>query len=282
MIVRDLVAQFLEHCERHRKPNTTRAYRSRLKSLIEQMGDREASTITLQDVEAYLVTANTTKAGKQKSADTRRALAVAVEKLFRFALERKLIEAAIFEKLEKPRGRRRERIPTADEDRAIEAIAPPAFRLVFAALRRTGARPGELAAAQLEDYDRGRRLIVIRDHKTATVTGKVRKIGVGKKLEAILAEAIGDRTTGSIFLAGDGKPWTTQRLSKTYKRLCRRAKLADDLCLYLARHKHATELCEKAGIHATAMALGHSSIQTTMRYVHADDGLLSTNQDLVD
>lgn len=281
MKVKRLVAEFLAYCERTRKPNTLRSYKSRLAPLVEQLGKKKLEKIKLNDIEEFLHQVDHWEDGKAKSADTRRANAVGVQKLFNFALERKYIAEPVFAKLEKPRSRRRERIPTDEENAAVEAIAPPEFLRVFRALRRSGARPCELAAATIGQYDRAKRLIVLTEHKTQE-TGRDRKIGVGEKLEPILSEAIGERTAGPIFLDRQGKAWTSEKLSKTYKRLCRRAGLAEDLCLYLQRHSHATVLCEKAGIHAAASALGHANIQTTMRYVHQDDAQLGKNQDLVD
>lgn len=134
---------------------------------------------------------------------------------------------------------------------------------------------------KIEDYSRESGLIILADHKTFEATGRVRKIGVGGKLSAIIEEATAGRESGFIFLDGRGNPWTAQKLSKAYKRLCRKAGLAEDLCLYLQRHQHATEMCEKGGIHAAALSLGHASLNTTMRYVHSDDSLLAKNQDLI-
>ena len=77
---------------------------------------------------------------------------------------------------------------------------------------------GELASAQIEDIQHSEdhpdvRLIVLRNHKTARKTNKPRRIAIGKQLGEIINQAIGDRTSGPIFLSPKGHPWTTQRLS---------------------------------------------------------------------
>jgi len=280
MRIRKLVKLFLSHCRECRKPNTVRSYESRMKPILESLGEQKLASIRLSDIESHLHRADRREDGSLKAADTRRANAVAVQKLFAFAVDRGLLDEPPFKKLEKPPPRRRERIPTAAEDAAVEALSPPAFRLILRALRQSGARPSEIAGAQVSDYDREKRLIILREHKTS-YTGKPRKIGVGAKLAAILVEAMGERTEGPLFVDVKGRAWTPQRLSKLYKRLCRRAKLSEELCLYMQRHAHATELCEKVGVHAASQALGHSNIQTTMRYVHTNDALLAKNQDLV-
>lgn len=55
--------------------------------------------------------------------------------------------------------------------------------------------------------------------------------------------------------------------------------LPKDLVLYLTRHEHASQICEKLGIHAAAEALGHASLQTTKRYVKTNPEALRRNQD---
>lgn len=281
MKVRKLIKLFLKHTEQNRKPNTLRHYRGRLKPFKALIGTTRIDAITLADIEEALNTANRWGDGSLKAPDTRRSNAVVLQQMFRFAVRRGYLEAMPFEKLERPSGRRRERIPTDDENRAIEAAAGPEFRAIFRALRQTGARPGELAGVLIENYDAATRLITISDHKTATKTGRPRKIGVGEKLERMLKQAIADRESGPIFLDPQGRQWTSARLSAEYRRLRDAAGLPKDLCLYLQRHQHATVLCEKVGIHAAAHALGHASVQTTQRYVHPDDAQLSINQDLV-
>lgn len=276
MKVKKLVRRFLCFCKQHRKPNTYRCYRGRLKPLRRRLGDRRIRSLTHDDIEHYLNRVN-----RNKAPDTVRANIGVVQSLFGFAVERGYLEKLPFAKLEKPPGRQRTRIPTDVEDVEVAMQATSAFRLIFLALRCTGARPGELAAATIADYDQEKRLIVLNSHKTEG-TGRPRKIGVGVKLEALLRESVGDRSEGPLFLDERGNSWTSEKLSKNYKRCCRAAGLSEDLCLYLTRHKHATLLCEVAGIHAASLSLGHASIETTMRYVHPDDEKLAQYQDLLD
>ena len=128
-----------------------------------------------------------------------------------------------------------------------------------------------------EDGERG--TIVLEKHKTAKKTGKPRLIPVGKRLAELIRESLGDRTEGPLFLRPNGKPWTTQTLSSNFRRLRQKAGLPDDLCLYLTRHEHGTVITEKFGIKAAADALGHSNIQTTMRYAKRDLSGMKDRQD---
>jgi site-specific recombinase XerD len=282
MRLEDAIERFLSHTREHRSANTLRSYTSRLKPLRLMLGEREIESIRMADVDTFLTAAGRKADGSPKSADTRRANVIVVQTFFAFLVSFGFLGELPFKRLEKPRPRMRDRIPTEAEDAAIEKLASPEFLRVFRALRYCGARPGELSAATIADYRPAERLIVLSKHKTAEKTGKPRKIGVGKKLAAILTEAIGGRTEGPLFLAENGVAWTAQRLSKRYKRLCRQADLSEELCLYLQRHAHATELCEKLGVFAASQALGHTDVKTTQRYIKPKDSLLSEHQDLLD
>lgn len=281
MVVSEILAIFLEHVGRDRKPATVRQYRTRLKSFADKFGSRDFSSIDSLEIEAWLGEAGKFPDGRLKSPDTRRANAIAFEQLQAFAVDHHALAEKLLEKIRKPTGRLRERIPTDSETQAILDAASPQFRLIYQALRQTGARPNELAGAQFADIDRQAGMLVIRHHKTEEKTGRPRKIAIGKKFAELIAQARGGRTEGPIFLSPRLKPWTTGTLSATFRRLRDRLRLPKDLCLYLTRHEHASRLCRQRGIQAAAEALGHKSIVTTKRYVKTDDKELQENQDLV-
>jgi integrase len=154
--------------------------------------------------------------------------------------------------------------------------------LIFSALRQCGARPGELCRAAISDIDRTANAIILREHKTARKTGKPRRIPIGRKLGDLLAQAIGERQAGPIFLSPVGKAWTVPNLSRTYSRLRDLAGLPRDLVLYLARHECGTKICREKGIEYARRLLGHSDISTTQRYMHLDDRELADAQDLAE
>jgi len=222
------------------------------------------------------------EAGSGMSDSTKHHNAVALERPQKFALEHKLLDKPVFGNLEKPRVGRRERLPTAAETEAIVALAPPQFRLIYAALRQCGARPGELCRATIADVNRATAVITLKEHKTAGKTGQPRRIPVGRKLGALLDQAIGTRTEGPVFLSPSGRQWTVPNLSRTYSRLRDAAGLPRDLVLYLARHECGTKICREKGIEYARRLLGHTNISTTQRYMHLDDRELTDAQDLVE
>ena len=265
MKVSEVIDRFLKWCEPRRAPATLRHYRSRLKRFADVFGDREFSRLEPLELQEFLDVVNAGMAP-----DTQRANIIVLERLQKWCVEFELLDAPILVGIEKPRGRRRERIPTADEIAAISAAASREFRLIFTALRLCGARPNELCRATVSDIDRKTRCIVLAEHKTAAKTGQPRKIPIGGKLQAVIDESLGERTEGFLFLTARGKPWTPNSLGATFRRLRTQLGLPKDLVIYLARHEFVTRVIRKSGIYVASQAAGHRDIKTTQRYAHLD------------
>ncbi len=272
--VAELAKKFIAWNAEHRKPDTMKFYKSRLKRFVEHFGEREFSSLNQLELEEYF-----TEVGRKLANSTRKHNIVAFTTLQNWALKRKQIEAPVCGPLEKPPAGQRNRIPTRKENAVILRAANRQFRIIYQALRHCGARPGELCSAQISDLKEDATVIVLEDHKTARKTGKPRRIPVGNKMRKWVRRGIGDRTEGPIFLSPRGKPWTTARLSQTFRRIRNKHGLKKDLVLYMTRHEFGTLATEKHGIHAASIMLGHTQITTTQRYAHADEDKLRKLQD---
>ncbi|HEY3963185.1 MAG TPA: hypothetical protein VGM05_01425, partial [Planctomycetaceae bacterium] len=157
MLTGDVVTKFLDWNVRHRAQATFAFYHARLKRFYWAFYARDLTSLTPLEVDEHLALA-----GTGMSDSTRHHDVVALERLQKFALEHKLLDKPVFGKLEKPRVGRRDRVPTPAETEAILAQASPAFRLIYAALRQCGARPGELCRATIADVDRANRVITLK------------------------------------------------------------------------------------------------------------------------
>ena len=204
MTVREIVDRFLRWCTPRRAASTVRQYRSRLKKLVGVFGDRDFDDLRPLDLQEFLDDINLGMAP-----DTQRANIIVLERLQTWAVEFQLLDVPVLTGIEKPRGRRRERIPTADEIAQIMNTADQPFRLIFSALRYSGARPNELCRSRNSDIDAETNCIVLKDHKTAAKTGRPRIIPIGSKLQTIIDESLAERTEGPSFserMARRGRP----------------------------------------------------------------------------
>lgn len=285
--VESLVEAWLAQIGEDKKPGTLEHYTKRIKPFRIKFRARQFSELTPIEILAYMREVNRfqpphKKAGELKANATRAANAVVLELLQAFAIMVRAMPGPILPKLEKPIGRRREVLPTDDEVKRIVKAACPEFARIYKALDRSGARPGELCGATIADWNRTTREIVLQEHKTSETTGDVRRIAVGKILEKILLEAIGERTSGPIFLNTAGKQWTVDSLSRHFARLRDQLGLNKAIVNYCCRHRVGTKLCEKGNIEDAADALNHKKIETTRHYVHKDRARLADNQDQMD
>lgn len=278
--INHLLDAFLSWKEQTVEPSTVAIYKQRLARFRERFGSRPFCELSSIEILQYLADVNKWPDGRAKAPDTQRLNVLAVDQVQKFALEHKELTAPIVERFVKPSGRLRDKIPTPEQTAALLAVASTEFRIIYRSLRLTGARPGELCRARIEDIDREERLIVLKHHKTIKKSGRPRRIAIGEKFAELLEESINGRTSGPIFLRKCGRAWTPEQLSQTYSRYRRQAGLPDWMVLYLARHEHATQLCSKLDIHAASVALGHSNLQTTQRYVKVSAAVLRRNQDV--
>lgn len=282
MTVGELVAAFLEDRRLGGKSTETLAfYRGRLDTL-RPIWERGSETITLADVQRCLGAAETGKRGRPVGQSTRHHNANCVDILQKWAFDTELIPKLWARKIPKPGVASRQRIPTDDETRKMLRGARPDFVRIYNALRISGARPGELCRARIEDLrsDAKSRWIELNKHKTAAKTGKPRIIPIGQKLGAMIDRAAALRTSGPIFLKSDGQPWTPHSLSAVFRRRRNRLGLSRDLCLYLARHEAGTRITMTSGIEQAARVLGHApGSSETSRYVKLQTDYLGACQD---
>jgi len=296
MTVAELIdAFFLDRQRAGVRESSLGVYRTRLKTLRETLGNREFKSLTRSELLAWIDQEShwpddyriEAKQNQRKRPDTIRMILTVAAMLQNFALDREVIDAPILKPkdLRKPKSRRRERLATPEETKQILAAASPAFRLIYQALRRTGARPNELVGANIEQIvsNGERRTLLIAHHKTSGKDGRLRKIPISRAVAEYFDAAIGDRTQGPIFLNSKGERWKREQLTTTFRRIRRRLGLDESLALYATRHEFGSAMTRKRGLLAAKEALGHSSVQTTEIYAHMnDDELHDCQADLFD
>lgn len=285
MKVENAVALYLKDVEVTYAAKTHRAYSQRLVLFVSLLGHRALARLRSDDIATFVTAARVRPDGRLYAPDTVRLTIVAFEQFQKWAIRVGHLKAPITNgTIPKPPGRMRERVPTGEEQYALLSHATQEFKRIFQALRVSGARPAELTAANIADYDIGHGLIVLDEHKSSRRQRRSRRIGVGHKLREVMQETIAGRTEGPLFLDEKGLRWRPQQLSARFRRYRDKAGLSKDIVLYSAtRHEHGMRITKQLGIFAANHSLGHSpkSLDATMRYAHADDRRLGGYQDAV-
>ena len=170
--------------------------------------------------------------------------------------------------------KRRERILTPEEEtRLLAACEHPRrshLKALIVALLDTGARKGEMLKLVWRDVDLHRRIITIRAMNTKTL--KERQVGITERLCTLLSE-MWDKAKGALdSLVFKG----CNDVRNSFSTACTIAGIKygglDGLTLHCLRHTAATRLVRgQVPIQIVGRLLGHSSLNTTYRYLTADN-----------
>lgn len=135
-----------------------------------------------------------------------------------------------------------------------------------------GLRPKELRELRHDQIDweaEPRPLLVIEHHKTFQ-TSRVptpRSVPLpDTAIEILRHQRQRHPKSKIVFLNGDGRPFERTAFRNRLLRACRRAEI-EEKSPYSLRHYAGTQLAQRTGLSTVAHILGHSNIQTTMRYI---------------
>lgn len=173
-----------------------------------------------------------------------------------------------------------------DELRALVEAATelgPKHRAVVLTLWATGLRRSELAGARWGDLYRDPNGLT--GLRVVGKGGKERVVRVDREvLEALATVRVGDHPGSDELDASDsaalipsprGGGYTDWGIWSLVRAAVKKAGLAKDASCHWLRHSYGTHVAHAgASPYAIRFAMGHSSIETSVRYVHAARGLL--------
>lgn len=156
-------------------------------------------------------------------------------------------------------------IDRQEQERRIKAPAADAIRL----LALTGSRKSEITNLTWRQVDLKRGMLVLppSSHKAGKATGQVREIALPSSAQAIIARQPGGNPDSLVFQSTiEGAPIS---LSKPWQRVRDEAGLPETLNLHGLRHSLGSLMAVQGAEAAQIMvALGHSQLETTKRYIH--------------
>jgi integrase/recombinase XerD len=253
-----------------RSPHTQRAYRREAARFLAHAG-KPLHGVTLGDVQAF-ATALAAEAAALTPASQARALA-AVKSLLAFGhrLGYLPFDVGGAVRLPKLRSALAERILSEADVHRLLALEPaPRNRALLRLAYAGGLRVSELVALRWRD-------LRPRDAGEGQVTvygkgGKTRAVllpaTVWGDLQALRGEAAAD--DGPVFGSRKGGHLTARQAQRLVDAAARRAGLRAGVSPHWLRHAHATHALERgAPIHIVQATLGHASVATTGRYLHA-------------
>ena len=143
-------------------------------------------------------------------------------------------------------------------------LGPPLQHALISLLALNGLRVSEATGADIEH------LGLERGHRTLTITrkgGKVVTIPLAPRTARAIDLAIGERTDGPVFLAGDGRRLDRHGAGRIVRKTARRAGIAKTVTPHTLRHAFITAALD-AGVPLPDVqeAASHADPRTTMRY----------------
>jgi integrase len=149
---------------------------------------------------------------------------------------------------------------TPEQRAAIIAAATPAAALFFRGLQHTGARPKELAAATVKDFDGESIRLASRKGKPPKLKPR-RTFLDASGLEFFRQQTAGKAASAAIFMMDDGTAWTRKEWAAAWRAAvaAHNAKGAEQLPLglgcYSFRHSRISELLQVHGVDPITTAL---------------------------
>jgi site-specific recombinase XerD len=160
-------------------------------------------------------------------------------------------------------------------ERLFAAAGKSLHRAVLMCAYSTGVRSNELVNLRVEDVDRERMMVRVREGKG----GKERYTILSERFLRQLELYRGQYGIESEWLFPGMKPGshlTRQTVTKLYDRIRRRAGIRKGGGIHILRHSFATHMLEAGVDVRTIQALmGHNCIRTTVKYLHLTERRLS-------
>jgi integrase len=164
--------------------------------------------------------------------------------------------------------KKRERILTREEEqKLLDACDQPKckhLRIIIICALDTGMRQGEILKLKWSDVDFDNGLIIVRAFNTKTMKERTVSITTRLKFELERLWGTSDKDLEDLVFG------ISDNVKNSFTRVRDKAKLGD-LRFHDLRHTHATRL-DDLGFSMAKIAgqLGHTQLQTTLRYVNRD------------
>lgn len=261
--------------EKRHSSHTVEAYRRDVARFIQFFPDRDADSITTQDIRVFLI-----KLREEGISSTSQARCLSsLKSFFRFLVSEKYTKENPAEILETPKRWRK--LPAILAVSDIDALlACPdkntAFgirdRAMLEVLYATGLRVSELVSLKKSDLN-----LQVGYLRSFGKGSKERIVPMGEAARAAVEDYLlrsrpvflRGRNTAELFITQQGAGMTRQGFWKILKQYVARSNIKTSVSPHTLRHAFATHLLERgADLRSVQQMLGHSDISTTQIYTH--------------
>ena len=258
---RKIADLFISNSIRVNKPTTIRMHKMFLQSFVNRIKGKRVNDLKVHHVSEWLAS---TPWGQSSSCSARGAILAALN----WGVDQGYITSHPLTKLKRGSHKRRERVFSADELKAIRENVKPDFADFVRALELTGARPfSELAhvTADMVDWKEG--TITFVEHKNER-KGKTRTIYMAPELVTLLMRLAEKYPTGILFRNIKGKIWTSHDATRRLHYITGKLGIPKGT-IYAIRHYVITKGLE-LGMNANTIAelVGNSPVTISRHYDH--------------
>jgi len=276
--VADAAAEWLRYVEQDRacKPSTVTDYRHTVERLMRDLGSLALEDVTPEHLERWKSTLSVSNRTVAK-------YLVILHGIFRRAMKVWGLPRNPAASVERPRFRVSDDLDAFSPEEVwalVRAAASKQDACMFLTAAFTGLRMGELLALEWRDIDfagdaiRVRRSYNVHGGVGSPKSGKVRSVpmvpDVAEQLAALAGREDFVEPEELVFPGAVGRFQDASSVWLRYRAALERAELRP-LRFHDLRHTFGTLAVRRAEVPAVQAWMGHSDIQTTMRYVHHRD-----------
>ncbi|MFZ0217040.1 MAG: tyrosine-type recombinase/integrase, partial [Candidatus Dormiibacterota bacterium] len=276
--VADAVAEWLRYVEHDRavKPSTLTDYRHTANRIARDLGEMRLEDVTTEQLERWRATLTSSNRTVAKHL-------VILHGVFRRAMKVWGLTANPAAMVERPRYRVSDDLDAFSPEEVLALVRGAASgrdAAMYLTAAFTGLRMGELLALQWRDIDYGGETIRVRRSYNvhggvgSPKSGKVRSVpmvpDVAHRLATLAGREFFTEPEDLVFANELGTFQDASSIRIRYRAALTRAGLRP-LRFHDLRHTFGTLAVRRAEVPAVQAWMGHSDIQTTMRYVHHRD-----------
>ncbi|HDR9011480.1 TPA: tyrosine-type recombinase/integrase [Burkholderia vietnamiensis] len=249
MTIKEVCEHYVKHQRLHKSATSADDAEGRFKRLVysADIGKIDLDKLKTSHVRAWMADqVSTAEPDAEDEDDVRRSKDSANRNLaslkaaLNLALRDRLIASdAGWKTVEKFKdvGRRRESFVTAEQRKALLAVCRDDLAGLVKAMLLTGARPGELANACAQDFDKSQGVLALEGK-----TGR-RVVTLSTSAAAFFVEQTKGKIAHAPILTTEyGQPWNKDVWKKPFKEAVKAAALPDTIVMYSLRHTAISEM----------------------------------------